>query len=122
MNRADYSVLLHIAELKFAAECNKMADVARRETAVRLRIHETSKTEKLAEDQFQSNLQLRAAPGMEVSWRRWIGHQKAAANSDLAKVMVEKLKMMEKVQNAFGKREVLLELQNKAASQKHSQK
>ncbi len=109
MKTEELHALQGLAEVAFAADQSKLAQINAQEQAIR------SQLDGLITERGQQGLAVTPGSaalkaGANVRWHRWIDHRRESLNRDLAATLAEKARVIARVRQSFGKKEALTAL------------
>lgn len=98
-----------LTEMVFSAKSAEVQAVAAKQADLRDQLDYLAEQETIAQDRFDQDLQLRLSRA-DVVWQTWVGRQKSALNTELARVSAEKERQMQGLRQAFGRKDVAIQL------------
>lgn len=98
--------LRKITQLKFAIDSREIQDLTAQESRLRTRMAKILTQEDDASAGFEIDPTLRLGQA-DLLWKIWVGRQKTAINTELARVLYQKEKTLAQARQAFGKQEVV---------------
>jgi hypothetical protein len=98
-----------LTEMLFSSRSAEVQAISARQAELRGQLHRLAEQENIAQDRFAEDIQLRLSRA-DVVWQTWLGCQKSALNTELARVSAEKERQMQGLRQAFGRREVANQL------------
>ncbi len=114
--------LLQVAEVAFAAEQAKLAQLSRAETELRDQLSSLASSRQSRIEGAGAQATPAARAGAEVRWHRWIDTRREALNRELAQNLAKRAKLIAAVRLAFGRKEALTALVARARANEVQQK
>ncbi|THD73810.1 hypothetical protein E7681_09345 [Thalassobius vesicularis] len=111
--------LAEITDLVFAMQSAEIQETTRQQALIESKLAKLSKASEDAQARFQSDVGLRFG-GADVMWQAWLGQQRKSLNTELAAVLAEKERRLQKMKFAFGRKEVAAKMCAEAAAIKRS--
>lgn len=97
--------LAEVTDLVFALRSAEIQETTRQQAIIESKLAKLSQAGEDAQARFQSDVGLRFG-GADVMWQAWLGQQRKSLNTELAAVLAEKERRLQKMKIAFGRREV----------------
>lgn len=116
MARARIEALTKIADLKYQSMQLKMAKLLQQEHALRQNLQQLTEQKTSSATTQEPGSGLAALAAVDLRWHRWVDQRRTIINLELAQVLAQQEELRLKLQQAFGKSQVVQTLAVRAAA------
>ena len=101
--KRDISALTELAGLRFRAVQAEMAEILKREAALRRNLEQLTQSKAAQSEALQRVDQPALIAGADIRWQRWVDQRRTTINTELAQVLAQKENCRLKLTGAFGR-------------------
>ncbi|WP_158965220.1 hypothetical protein [Chachezhania sediminis] len=108
--RRDLEDLTRASEMLYARERQAVASILQEEARLRAQLARLDRMIVAAREEAGRDTAFRAL-GADLQWQQWTARARAGLNADLARVMARKMRVMDRLRRAFGRRDAVARLE-----------